>query len=144
MENSLAGRLLAIGDIGQSNSIHSQYKGMRDEIERIHKGGKSLQWGAAQFHGGGFTGDPSFMGGREMPAILLDNEFVINPRATRLHRGTLEKMNRGEMPAPESGGTIIIQAVDAKSIKEMLRDRDNAKEVYTGLQKYALEGGGRG
>jgi hypothetical protein len=117
------------GQKGVQDSFENVKKQIRDFHDNPNPMG--VKWGAAQFHDGG-----------EVPAVLEVGEHVIKKAAARRHRGTLESINNGTYDGG-SGGTIIVQAIDSKSVAEFLRDRDNAKAFHRGMQRFGVEGGGR-
>jgi hypothetical protein len=111
------------------------------QAERNRRG--ALAFGPAQFRAGGFVGPgaggpvPSwfagaamqFAGGGAVPAFLHEGEYVMRSEAVSLlGRGMLDRMNSGG-----SVGTHVhfhIDAVDAKSVRELLSDSSVQKEFH--------------
>ncbi len=121
------------------------------EAERARRG--QIAFGPPQFREGGFvhpslaSGMPSyfrsnalaFATGGEVPAILHSGEFVMNQSAvSRVGRDSLDRMNAG-------GGagnhfTFNINAIDAKSFEEFLRQHRTMDSFARMFRRGALEG----
>lgn len=90
----------------QIKAVRSELASLRDKtitvgVRRVNAGGFGPQVGAG-FASGGYTGD---IDPREVAGVVHGREYVVNARATALHRPLLEKLN-ASVPGYASGGYV--------------------------------------
>lgn len=115
-----------IGDGVYKGKLQGAFAKAGEEIQRIEQerlrrnmGGRGIGMGVEQFHSGGYIGGAV---GSERLILAKAGETVMNERATAENRQELDAMNRGEKSRSSGGDTYIIQAIDAKSFEQFLRD----------------------
>lgn len=114
----------------------------------------AMQFGPAQFGGGGYVGGPSmeraavkgivggsFAGGGAVAAYVHRGEYVLQRRAVeRIGRPALDAMNAGGGIGGGGGApSITINAIDAKSFRQFLAD-GGVEEIVRAFYRARSEG----
>ena len=115
--------------------IQPEIEAVLSSLQKQEMGGRSqVTLSAAQYHGGGWTGDFGDLATSDTEGFIhaAQNEFVVNPMAAAAHAPILQAMNSGtnfaysntvqpRMPASSASGVpmqITIQALDSKSVAQ--------------------------
>ncbi len=122
-----------------------------DDFQKERDRRSSINFGLPQFHQGGYVsvlGERGVMGS-EMPAMLKDKEFVVNPTSTARYRPLLEAINEDRggatfttlkpKPAGAAAGSVMpiaihLHTMDAKNLNSWLND-GGAETIATSIQR---------
>ena len=141
-----------------SNNIAPEINAVLSTLQKQEIGGRSaVTLSAAQYHGGGWTGDFGDLATSETEGFIhaMANEFVVQPMAAQAHAPLLSAINAGNvsyssspqprMPASSAGGMVLlnVQALDAKSFATWVKT-GGGLSLMAGLNQAQRQYSGKG
>lgn len=94
-------------------------------------------------HSGGMFGRRSFASGGEVPAALMEGEFVVRRPAAQRNKEVLKAMNGGAEAVPGGGGNVfLIRTNDAQSFSQALSTPSARQAIEIQVIRAIMENGG--